>query len=144
MGDEKNFNLRDISFRQGREGESDETKVRPSTYLALVNVLMLVFTVEFRLAEVALIFPMRRQAAADPRHSQKPRHPRHSVGTLEKSQDTAILDISQMRSENRNDRRLSLLLYVAYNGQSQFRITCKRKNEKLFLKSQLYLKLNLN
>jgi len=66
-------------------------------------MLMLIFAVEFRFAEVALIFPMGWQTAAASRHPQGPRHPCHSVGTLEKSQDTAIPDISQVRSNSQKD-----------------------------------------
>jgi len=89
--------------RGGRAKAADQ-RARTSltrTYLALVNVLMLIFAVEFRLAEVALILPMGRQSAPTSRHPQRPRHPCHSVGALEKSQDTAIPDIPQVRSERR-------------------------------------------
>lgn len=69
-------------------------------------MLMLVLAVEFRLAEVALVLPVRRQPRSCPRYPQRSWHPCHTVATLEQSQDAAVSDVSQMRPATENEKTL--------------------------------------
>ena len=101
-------------------------------YLAFVNMLMLVLAVEFRLAEVALVLPVRRQSRSCPRYPQRSWHPCHTVATLEQSQDAAVSDVSQMRPAIETSSPLSPYSRSGGNSRSTKGNACSlvRKRDK--------------
>lgn len=74
-------------------------KMNNSSYLASVDVLMLIFAVKLWFAEVALVLPVWRKSSAATRSSEGSRHPGNTVGTFEKPQDASVSDVSEVGAE---------------------------------------------